>query len=260
MPMPISKSKKSKTPGKTKPQASKTKVKKKPTKPTKPTKWKSIVSGVDILAEPEIDDRYMLMNGDSVEIIQKMKDESVDFSVFSPPFSSLYTYTASERDLGNCRDDAEFFEHFTYIAKGLLRVTKIGRLVSVHCMNLPTSKSRHGYIGIRDFRGDLIRLFIDAGFIYHSEVCIWKNPVVAMIRTHAKGLLHKQLTKDSSHSRMGIPDYVVTFRKPGDNPEPIDGELMYYNGTDKFEARNLSIDTWQRYASPVWMDINREMS
>ncbi len=217
--------------------------------------WKSIVSGANLLSPADVHEKYLLMHGDTVEILPHIKDESVDFSIFSPPFSSLYTYTASERDLGNCRDDAEFFEHFTFISDGLFRIIKSGRLVSVHCMNLPTSKSRDGYIGIRDFRGDIIRLFQRSGFIYHSEVLVWKNPVVAMVRTHAIGLLHKQLCKDSAMSRMGIPDYVVTFRKPGENKEPVEGEFLYYNGTDEFEPRNLSIDTWQRYASPVWDDI-----
>lgn len=219
------------------------------------TDWKSFIEGAKLLSKPEYDDQYLVMNGDSVEVLNSFKDNSVGLSIFSPPFSSLYTYTATERDLGNCRDDVEFMEHFKYISDNLFRITMKGRLVCVHCMNIPSLKSRDGYIGIKDFRGDLIRLFQSSGFIFHSEVCIWKNPVVAMVRTHAKGLLHKQLVKDSSHSRMGIPDYLLTFRKPGDNPEPIEGEFLYYNGTDEFEPQNLSIDTWQRYASPVWMDI-----
>jgi len=169
----------------------------------------------------------------------------VDFSIYSPPFASLYTYTDSDRDMGNCRDTAEFFEHFTFLVKELYRVIKPGREMSVHCMNLPTSKTRHGYIGIDDFRGSLIRAFQDGGFIYHSEVCIWKDPVTAMQRTKALGLLWKQLKKDSAMSRQGIPDYLVTMRKPGENPNPV-----------VHTPEDFPVDLWQRYASPVWMDIN----
>ena len=168
-----------------------------------------------------IDEKAALYCGDTAEIIQSFKDESVDMEVYSPPFSSLYTYSNSDRDLGNCKDDAEFFAHFAFITKELYRILKPGRIMAVHCMNLPTSKEKDGYIGIRDFRGDLIRAFTDVGFIYHAEVCIWKNPVTAMQRTKALGLLHKQLKKDSCMSRMGIPDYVVFMRKGGANPERV---------------------------------------
>ena len=144
-----------------------------------------------------------------------------------------------------------------FLARELFRVLQSGRNVSFHCMNLPTSKARDGFIGIRDFRGDLIRVFQTAGFIFHSEVCIWKDPVTAMQRTKAIGLLHKQLCKDSTISRQGIPDYLVTMRKPGQNQNPIAGELDQWVGDDSFRSEGrLSIDLWQRYASPVWMDIN----
>jgi hypothetical protein len=187
-----------------------------------------------------------------------LPDESVHYSVFSPPFSSLYVYSDSERDMGNCENDAQFFEHFGFLVADLFRVIKPGRLCSVHCMNLPSTIANNGYIGIRDFRGDVIRCLQSKGWIYHSEVCIWKDPVTAMQRTKALGLLHKQLVKDSCRSRQGIPDYVCTFRKPGDNPEPVAGELDYFVG-ENFERTGgrLSIDIWQRYASPVWMDINQ---
>ena len=196
--------------------------------------------------------------GDSCEVIKGIPDNSIGFSIFSPPFSSLYTYSNSERDMGNARSDAEFFEHFGFLIADLYRVTKPGRLLSFHCMNLPTSKARDGVIGIKDFRGDLIRAFQAAGFIYHSEVCIWKDPVTAMQRTKALGLLHKTIVKDSSMSRQGIPDYLVTMRKPGENEEPISGELDSFAGDQSTFQSNgrLSIDIWQRYASPVWMDIN----
>ena len=167
-------------------------------------------------------ENWDLLLGDCVERIREIPDGTVGYTIFSPPFASLYTYSNSDRDMGNCKTDDEFAEHFAYLLPELYRVTMPGRLVSFHCMNLPTTKERDGFIGIRDFRGDLIRAFQDAGFIYHSEVCIWKDPVTAMQRTKALGLLNKQKNKDSSMSRQGIPDYLVTMRKPGDNPEPID--------------------------------------
>jgi superfamily II DNA or RNA helicase len=190
-------------------------------------------------------DDWSLYLGDSCEIVAAMAEGSIDYSVFSPPFESLYTYTATDRDIGNCRSSDEFRDHFGFLVKELFRVLKEGRLVSFHCMNLPTSKVRDGVIGLRDFRGDMIRLFQEHGFIYHSEVCIWKDPVTAMQRTKALGLLHKQLKKDACMSRQGIADYLVTMRKPGINPEPVT------NTNDSFPVK-----VWQRYASPVWDDIN----
>jgi hypothetical protein len=195
-------------------------------------------------------------NGDCVELIKGLPDNSVGFSVFSPPFASLYTYSNSDRDMGNCKD-GEFIEHFKFLTDELFRVLKPGRNVSFHCMNLPTSKARHGFIGIHDFRGELIRTFQESGFIFHSEVCIWKDPVTAMQRTKALGLLHKQVKKDSCMSRQGIPDYLVTMRKPGENGNPVAGEFEWFAGDESTfkHTGNLSIDIWQRYASPVWMDI-----
>ena len=153
----------------------------------------------------EITDRFALYHADCVHGLRLLPSRSVHYTVFSPPFASLYTYTNSPHDLGNVRSNSEFFSHFDYVIEQIERVMCRGRLVSFHCMNLPTSKERDGYIGIRDFRGDLIRAFETAGFIYHSEVCIWKDPVTAMQRTKAIGLLHKQLNKDSALSRQGIP-------------------------------------------------------
>lgn len=220
-------------------------------------------------------ENYFAYNADCIEVARHLDDESVGFIVYSPPFSSLYTYSNDERDMGNCKDDNEFFQHFGYLIKEMYRMLQPGRLMAVHCMNMPSSKQNHGYIGIRDFRGDLIRAFQDEGFIYHSEVCIWKDPVVAMQRTKAMGLLHKTIKKDSSMSRQGIADYLVVMRKPGVNENPIEGELAYYVGDDQpdgFRAidrldgskvwvvnsdYSTNIDTWQRYASPVWMDINQ---
>jgi hypothetical protein len=158
--------------------------------------------------------------------------------------------------MGNSADYVQFWTHFNYLIPQLLRVTMPGRLCSVHCMNLPTTKQHHGEIGIQDFRGDIIRAFVDAGWIFHSEVCIWKDPVTAMQRTKALGLLHKQIIKDSCMSRMGIPDYVCTFRKAGVNPKPVAGRLHRFVGDDSFSNDgDLSIDIWQRYASPIWSDI-----
>lgn len=196
--------------------------------------------------------------GDCVQECAKLKTNSIDYSVFSPPFASLYTYSDSDRDMGNCKNTNEFFEHFRYLVKDLFRVLRPGRVLSFHCMNLPTSKVRNGYIGLVDFRGQLIKLFQECGFIFVSEVCIWKNPVVAMQRTKSKGLLHKQVVKDSVDSRQGIPDYLVTMKKPGENENPVVGELDHFSGDmSTFQSTGrLSIDIWERYASPVWMDIN----
>lgn len=218
---------------------------------------------------------FYAYNADCVEVARDMDDNSVDFIIYSPPFASLYTYSNDERDMGNCASHSEFFDHFAFLIKEMYRTLAPGRLMAVHCMNLPTSKANDGYIGIADFRGDLIRAFQKEGFIYHSEVCIWKDPVVAMQRTKALGLLHKTIKKDSSMSRQGIADYLVVMRKPGENEKPITGELAYYVGDDPapgFRSIERSdgslvwvvgnenatnIDTWQRYASPVWMDINQ---
>ena len=200
---------------------------------------------------------WHLYNGDCCEVIRDIPDDSIGFSVFSPPFASLYVYSDIINDMGNCESDAEFFQHFGFLVEQLYRVIKPGRLCSVHCMNMPSTITNDGYIGIRDFRGDIIRCFQEYGWIYHSEVCIWKDPVAAMQRTKALGLLHKQVCKDSSMSRQGIPDYVCTFRKPGKNPDPIAGEFDHFAGESFERTGNLSIDIWQRYASPIWMDIDQ---
>lgn len=189
---------------------------------------------------------FAFYNGDSCEILQDIKDNSIDLSVFSPPFADLYTYSDSERDLGNCKNRDEFYVHFRFIAEQIHRVMKDGRIVCIHCMDLPSLKMRDGFIGLKDFPGEIIRIFEDVGFIYHSKVCIWKNPVVAMQRTKALGLLHKQLKKDSTMSRMGIADYVVMMRKSGENQVPV----THTNET-------FNVDKWQEWASPVWMTINQ---
>lgn len=197
---------------------------------------------IDQVIEP----RFAAYQGDCIEVIESLPDASVDYIIFSPPFSSLYTYSNSERDMGNSRSDAEFFRHYGFLSAQLFRVLKPGRNMSVHVMNLPTTKSRDGFIGIRDFRGDVIRAHQSDGFIYHSEVTVWKDPVVAMQRTKALGLLWKQIQKDSAMCRQGIPDYVVTFRKPGENPKPI-----------SHTKEEFPVKEWQALASPCWMDIKQ---
>lgn len=194
-------------------------------------------------------DKFALYHGDCVEVAKGLPDSSVHYSIFSPPFASLYTYSNSARDMGNSKNHGEFYKHFAFLIDELHRVLMPGRLLSFHCMNLPTSKQNDGFIGINDFRGELIRAFVEKGFIYHSEVCIWKDPVTAMQRTKALGLLHKTIRKDSAMSRQGIPDYLVTMRKPGANPEPV-----------AHTEETFPVKMWQRYASPIWVTTRGEDS
>lgn len=198
------------------------------------------------VVDQHITEKFAAYNGDSAEVLRSVPDASVDYIIYSPPFKSLFTYSNSERDLGNCRNEEEFWTQYQFITTELTRILKPGRLLSFHCMLLPTSKQFHGYIGLEDFRGELIRHHKNDGLIFHSEVCIWKDPVTAMQRTKALGLLYKQLRKDSAMSRQGVPDYLVTMRKPGINPDPV---------TKTHEG--FPVDRWQQYASPVWMDINQ---
>lgn len=195
--------------------------------------------------DQESTNRWAMYRGDSVELIKAIPDNSIHYTVYSPPFASLYTYSASDRDMGNCKTHAEFGKHFAFLLHDLHRVTMPGRLMSFHCMDLPLTKERDGVIGLRDFRGMLIRAAEAAGWTLHSQVVIWKDPVTAMQRTKALGLLHKQIKKDSCRSRQGIPDYLVTMMKVGTNPEPVG-----------HTAEEFPVKLWQRYASPVWMDIN----
>lgn len=204
---------------------------------------------------------WALYHGDSVEVLKGVPDDSIDFCIYSPPFSSLYTYSNSVHDMGNCRNDDEFFGQYEHLVNELYRVMKPGRNVSVHSMMLPMSKQRDGHIGLKDFPGDIRRCHKKAGFILHSEVTIRKDPVTAMQRTKALGLLHKQVKKDSAMSRQGIPDVLTTFRKPGENAQPIAGRFEYYTG-DRANAPHPastkdgdSINVWQRYAEPTWTDI-----
>lgn len=204
---------------------------------------------------------WALYNGDCIEVIQGIPDNSIHYSIFSPPFASLYTYSSSERDMGNVKNHSEFYEQFMYLVRELYRVIIPGRLVSFHCMDIPAMKERDGYIGLFDFPGELLKLFQAAGFIYHSRVVIWKDPLIEATRTKALGLMHKQLCKDSAMCRNGLPDYLITVRKPGENPEPVNhpqGFTSFIGDNEPDCDKGIySHNVWRRYASPVWMDINQ---
>jgi len=213
---------------------------------------------------------YAIYQGDACDLIRAVPGDSIHFGIHSPPFEGLYRFSNYDRDISN-NDGDGFWQHYAFLIQELLRVTMPGRIHAVHCMQLPTSKIRHGHIGMRDFRGEIVRAYEDAGWIFHSEVCIWKDPVVAQQRTKSIRLLHKQIEKDSTISGQGLADYMLMFRKPGENPDPVAGRFDRYVGygnapiaaelrTDKDAEdakRWYSIEVWQRYASPVWMDINQ---
>ena len=236
---------------------------------------------------------YAIYQGDCIDVLRGLPDASVHYSIFSPPFVGLYKFSNFDRDMSNS-DGNEFWEHFTYLINELMRLTKPGRICSVHVMNLPRTKTRDGAVGMYDFRGDVIRAFENADWIHHSEVCIFKDPVVAQQRTKSIRLLHKQITKDSTISGQGLADYIVSFRKPGENAEPVDGMFTEWHGAkpeegeswsrvntsagldisreayDRHAAKTraegrepwpfdmwVSVLVWQRYASPVWMDIDQ---
>ena len=215
----------------------------------------------------EIHKKWALYHGDCCEVIKGLPDNSIGYSIFSPPFASLYVYSNYNEDMGNSKNDDEFYKQFSFLVPELFRVLKPGRNVSFHCMDIPAMKERDGYIGLKDFPGDLIRMFQSAGFIYHSRVTIWKDPLIEATRTKALGLMHKQLCKDSAICRNGLPDYVITMRKPGVNKEPIAHEKglnEYYGQEEPNAAKNLSKQdavyshhVWRAYASPVWEDIRQ---
>jgi len=208
-----------------------------------------------------VTDRYAIYNGDSCEVLKSMPDNSIDFSIFSPPFADLYCYSDSPADLGNCRTYDEFFHHFGFIIRELARVIKPGRLCAVHCIDIPAMKKRDGYIGLKDFPGDIVRAFQSAGMIYHSRHVIWKDPLIEATRTKALGLMHKQLCKDSTACRSGLPDYLLAFRASGENAYPVvhpDGLTRYCGRTNpEGEGIKRSHNIWRAYASPVWMDIRQ---
>lgn len=191
----------------------------------------------------DISEWHKIQRGDCCKLIKNVADESIGFSVFSPPFAELYTFSSHVEDMGNSKDYKEFLIQFKFLVTELYRVLKQGRNVAVHCMDLPIQKGKEGYIGLRDFSGMIKDAFEDVGFIYHSRVTIWKDPVIEMQRTKALGLMHKQVKKDCTMSRVGIPDYVMIFRKDGERTDPVTNT-------------ELPVDLWQKYASPVWLDIN----
>lgn len=191
-------------------------------------------------------DNYALFHGDCVEVARQLPTGSVDFSVYSPPFSNLFVYSDSEADMGNSADDEEFFRHYGYLLKEMFRLTLPGRLSAVHCSDLPKTMWKDGMIAIKDLSGMIIGAHEEAGWMLHSRITIWKSPVVEMTRTKALGLLHKQLKKDSGRSRTGMPDYLLVFRKPGDNPKPI-----------THTADDFPVSQWQEWASPVWMTVDQ---
>jgi hypothetical protein len=227
-----------------------------------------------------VTDAYAIYQGDSCDLLRAIPGDTIHYGIHSPPFEGLYRFSNFDRDISN-NDGDRFWEHYAFLIQELHRVTMPGRLHSVHVMQLPTSKIRHGHIGMRDFRGEVVRAFEDAGWIFHSEVCIWKDPVVAQQRTKSIRLLHKQVVKDSTVSGQGLADYILTFGKPGQNPEPVAGMFEGFVGTGLDLSRDaydaivcakkaeiadykpwpyemwVSVLVWQRYASPVWMDIDQ---
>ena len=215
------------------------------------TDYKTAVSKVKITNKEVITDNYSIFNGDCVQTLQQLPDNCADISVFSPPFAELYVYSDKKEDMGNVANYKQFEQHFKYLIPELKRVVKDGRIVAVHCMDLPIQKGKGGFIGLRDFSGMLVDWFTEQGFIYHSRATLWKNPVTEMQRTKALGLLHKTIKKDSSMSRVGIPDYVLFFRNEGENLIPIT-----HQDTDPSKPDYLPVDLWQKYASPVWMDVD----
>jgi DNA modification methylase len=195
-----------------------------------------------IVRNQVVTDKYAVYHGDCVEVMPHIPSESIGLSVFSPPFAELYTYSDELADMGNSKNYQEFFTAFRFLVKDLYRVMMQGRNVCVHCMDLPIQKGKEGYIGLRDFSNMIRECFEAEGFIYHSRITIWKDPVVEMQRTKALGLLHKQVKKDATMSRVGLPDYIMVFRKDGERLHPV--------------TCNIPVDLWQKYASPVWYDIN----
>ena len=189
---------------------------------------------------------FTAYHGDCVSILRQMPSESIDVSIYSPPFSNLFCYSDSQADMGNAATDAEFLQHYGFLLKELYRLTLPGRLSAVHCSDLPLRKWKDGVIGIKDLSCGIIAAHEAAGWVLHSRITIWKSPVVEMTRTKALGLLYKQLQKDSARSRAGMPDYLLVFRKDGENPKPI-----------AHTPQSFSLDQWQEWASPVWMTVDQ---
>lgn len=205
-----------------------------------------MADGVVNCLNAKLGERFAAYQGDCVDVMRQMPDESIDFSVYSPPFGSLFVYSDSIADMGNSSSDGEFAKHYGFEVQEKFRLTKPGRITAVHCSDLPLTKWKDGAVGIKDFSGDIIRIHEEAGWILHGRRTIWKCPVVEMTRTKHVGLLYKQLQKDSAKSRGGMPDYLLTFTKPGENTSPI-------NHT----PQDFPLDRWQEWASPVWMTVNQ---
>lgn len=214
----------------------------------------------------KISDDYAIYCGDSCEVIKAMPDNSIDFVIYSPPFDALYTFSNSDRDMSNS-EKGEFMEHFKFLATELKRVLKSGRMMAVHCQNIATTISKDGVTGIRDFRGELIKLFCETGFIFHSEICINKSAAKIAMRNKTHVLLHGNLVKDACSCRQALADFIIVFRKYGANEKPVSGGFEYYAGLDeipndaKFDPSKGSMNAgsrkvWERYADPVWTDIN----
>lgn len=204
-----------------------------------------------VLKDQVVTDQYAYYCGDCVEVSQGLPDNSADITIYSPPFFELYVYSDDPKDMNNSANYSQFREHYRYLVREIKRILKPGRICAVHCMDLPIQKGKYGYIGLRDFSGDLINIHEEEGMIYHSRVTVWKNPVTEMQRTKALGLLHKTIKKDSCMSRVGIPDYVLFFRNEGENQTPIT-----HQDTDPSKPDYLPVDLWQKYASPVWYDVD----
>ena len=215
------------------------------------TDYKLNKSNFKVMKKEVKTEHYHVINGDCVQESEKLEDNSAGLCVFSPPFAELYVYSDKEEDMGNVANYKQFEQHFKYLIPQIKRVLQDGRICAIHCMDLPIQKGKEGFIGLRDFSGMLIDWFTEQGFIYHAKTTIWKNPVTEMQRTKALGLLHKTIKKDSAMSRVGIPDYVLFFRNAGENETPIT-----HQDTDERLPNYLPVDLWQKYASPVWMDVN----
>lgn len=194
----------------------------------------------------ETGEGWTAFHGDCVAVVSQLPDNCIDFSVYSPPFGSLFVYSESAADMGNSSSDGEFEQHYAFLVREKFRLTKPGRLTAVHCSDLPMTKWREGHVGIKDFSGQIIRIHQDAGWVLHSRRTIWKCPVVEMTRTKHVGLLYRQLQADSAKSRGGMPDYLLTFVKPGENADPI-----------RHTPADFPLDQWQEWASPVWMTIDQ---
>ena len=195
-------------------------------------------------------DDWAMYNGDCVEVVRQLPDKSVDFQVFSPPFANVYLYSDSTRDMGNCDSEAEFMHHYRFLAKELYRTLRPGRLCAVHCKDTIRYKGAHGRAGMHDLPGDLTREMEAAGFQYHCRVTVWKDPVEEQRKTKNHGLLYKQLRKDSSFSRVGMPEYVLLFRRWADEDREVDDVRPVGHTRETFP-----LDRWQQWASPVWMDV-----